>query len=35
MTGWAYKTVTTEDLKIPVVFGEGKRVKQFFRSISI
>ncbi|KAG8231551.1 hypothetical protein J437_LFUL008095 [Ladona fulva] len=25
MTGWAYKTVTQEDLKIPVVFGEGKR----------
>ncbi|CAG0886228.1 unnamed protein product [Cyprideis torosa] len=25
MTGWAYKTATTEDLKFPVVFGEGKR----------
>ncbi|XP_069693404.1 protein phosphatase 1H [Periplaneta americana] len=25
MTGWAYKTVTSEDLKIPVVYGEGKR----------
>ncbi|KDR09707.1 hypothetical protein L798_15637, partial [Zootermopsis nevadensis] len=25
MTGWAYKTVTPEDLKIPVVYGEGKR----------
>ncbi|XP_071442574.1 protein phosphatase 1H [Hetaerina americana] len=25
MTGWAYKTVTHEDLKIPVVYGEGKR----------
>lgn len=27
MTGWAYKTVTPEDLKIPVVYGEGKRVR--------
>lgn len=25
MTGWAYKTITTEDLKFPVVYGEGKR----------
>lgn len=25
MTGWAYKTVTPDDLKIPVVYGEGKR----------
>ena len=25
MTGWAYKTVTPEDLKFPVVYGEGKR----------
>jgi len=25
MTGWAYKTVTTEDLKFPLVFGDGKR----------
>jgi hypothetical protein len=28
MTGWAYKTVTSEDLKIPVVYGEGKRVRR-------
>ena len=27
MTGWAYKTVTRDDLKIPVVYGEGKRVR--------
>jgi hypothetical protein len=27
MTGWAYKTVTPDDLKIPVVYGEGKRVR--------
>jgi hypothetical protein len=27
MTGWGYKTVTPEDLKIPVVYGEGKRVR--------
>jgi hypothetical protein len=25
MTGYAYKTVTAEDLKYPVVYGEGKR----------
>ena len=25
MTGWAYKEITTEDLKFPVVYGEGKR----------
>ncbi|GAB6029330.1 hypothetical protein CHUAL_005097 [Chamberlinius hualienensis] len=25
MTGWAYKTVTHEDLKFPLVYGEGKR----------
>ncbi|XP_046405295.1 protein phosphatase 1H [Ischnura elegans] len=25
MTGWAYKTVTKEDLRFPVVYGEGKR----------
>lgn len=26
MRGWAYKTVQPEDLKIPVVTGQGKRV---------
>ncbi|CAN7988734.1 unnamed protein product [Ixodes hexagonus] len=25
MTGWAYKTITTEDLKFPLIYGEGKR----------
>ena len=25
MTGWAYKTVTVEDLKFPLVYGDGKR----------
>ena len=25
MTGWAYKEITAEDLKVPVVYGEGKR----------
>ncbi|OQR68838.1 protein phosphatase 1H-like [Tropilaelaps mercedesae] len=25
MTGWAYKTITPEDLRLPVVCGEGKR----------
>ena len=25
MSGWAYKRVTPEDLKFPIVFGEGKR----------
>lgn len=27
MTGWGYKTVTPNDLKVPVVYGEGKRVR--------
>ena len=26
MSGWSYKTVTMEDLKFPLVYGEGKRV---------
>lgn len=26
MTGWSYKTITPEDMKFPLVFGEGKRV---------
>ena len=25
MTGWSYKEITTDDLKFPVVYGEGKR----------
>ncbi|XP_022671280.1 protein phosphatase 1H-like [Varroa jacobsoni] len=25
MTGWAFKTITPEDLRLPVVCGEGKR----------
>ena len=25
MTGWSYKEITNEDLKFPVVYGEGKR----------
>lgn len=25
MNGWAYKTVTYEDLKFPLIYGEGKR----------
>lgn len=25
MTGWTYKEITQEDLKFPVVYGEGKR----------
>lgn len=25
MKGWAYKTLTTDDLKMPIVTGEGKR----------
>lgn len=26
MTGWSYKTITSEDMKFPLVYGEGKRV---------
>ena len=26
MTGWSYKTLTQDDLKYPLVCGEGKRV---------
>ena len=25
MTGWSYKEITSDDLKFPVVYGEGKR----------
>ncbi|XP_064473634.1 protein phosphatase 1H-like [Ornithodoros turicata] len=25
MTGWAYKTITVDDLKFPLIYGEGKR----------
>ncbi|XP_026105412.1 protein phosphatase 1H-like [Carassius auratus] len=27
MNGWAYKTVQEEDLKFPLIFGEGKRAR--------
>lgn len=32
MKGWAYKTLQSEDLKMPVITGQGKRVsfKCFF-----
>lgn len=26
MTGWTYRTLTQQDLKIPIITGEGKRV---------
>lgn len=29
MVGWAMKTLTKEDLRIPVISGDGKRVSQF------
>ena len=25
MTGWAYKDITQDDLRFPLVYGEGKR----------
>ena len=28
MKGWAYKVTMAEDLKVPVVFGQGKRVSE-------
>lgn len=28
MTGWSYKTVTIDDLRFPLVYGEGKRVSK-------
>lgn len=30
MSGWSYKTVTMDDLKFPLVYGEGKRVSILF-----
>ncbi|KAK6472176.1 protein phosphatase 1H [Huso huso] len=27
MTGWAYKTIEEEDLKFPLIYGEGKRAR--------
>lgn len=29
MSGWTYKTITPDDLKYPLVCGEGKRVSFF------
>lgn len=29
MTGWAYKTLTYPDLKLPLISGHGKRVNFF------
>uniref|UniRef100_A0A674P8J2 Protein phosphatase 1H-like n=1 Tax=Takifugu rubripes TaxID=31033 RepID=A0A674P8J2_TAKRU len=29
MNGWAYKTVDDEDLKFPLIYGEGKKVKVY------
>ncbi|TSK13427.1 Protein phosphatase 1H [Bagarius yarrelli] len=29
MKGWAYKTLQEEDLKFPLVFGEGKKVRVY------
>ncbi|XP_035858237.1 protein phosphatase 1H isoform X2 [Sander lucioperca] len=27
MTGWAYKTIVEDDLKFPLIYGEGKKVR--------
>uniref|UniRef100_A0A8C5DKS3 Protein phosphatase 1H-like n=1 Tax=Gouania willdenowi TaxID=441366 RepID=A0A8C5DKS3_GOUWI len=27
MTGWAYKTIVEEDLKFPLIYGEGKKAR--------
>ncbi|KAL6057990.1 hypothetical protein STEG23_015858, partial [Scotinomys teguina] len=27
MTGWAYKTIEDEDLKFPLIYGEGKKAR--------
>uniref|UniRef100_A0A8C6P2E5 Protein phosphatase, Mg2+/Mn2+ dependent 1H n=1 Tax=Nothobranchius furzeri TaxID=105023 RepID=A0A8C6P2E5_NOTFU len=29
MSGWAYKTIEDDDLKFPLIFGEGKKVKVY------
>uniref|UniRef100_A0AAX7SGK9 PPM-type phosphatase domain-containing protein n=1 Tax=Astatotilapia calliptera TaxID=8154 RepID=A0AAX7SGK9_ASTCA len=29
MTGWAYKTIVEDDLKFPLIYGEGKKVKVY------
>uniref|UniRef100_A0A665WUQ3 Protein phosphatase 1H-like n=1 Tax=Echeneis naucrates TaxID=173247 RepID=A0A665WUQ3_ECHNA len=29
MNGWAYKTIEDEDLKFPLIYGEGKKVKVY------
>ncbi|MGH0152629.1 UNVERIFIED_CONTAM: hypothetical protein FKN15_041158 [Acipenser sinensis] len=29
MTGWAYKTIEEDDLKFPLIYGEGKKVKVY------
>ncbi|MEQ2293066.1 Protein phosphatase 1H [Ameca splendens] len=27
MSGWAYKTIEDDDLKFPLIYGEGKKVR--------
>ncbi|XP_055790546.1 protein phosphatase 1H-like isoform X2 [Salvelinus fontinalis] len=29
MSGWAYKTIEDDDLKFPLIYGEGKKVKVY------
>uniref|UniRef100_A0A4X1W2V7 Protein phosphatase, Mg2+/Mn2+ dependent 1H n=3 Tax=Sus scrofa TaxID=9823 RepID=A0A4X1W2V7_PIG len=29
MTGWAYKTIEDDDLKFPLIYGEGKKVRVY------
>uniref|UniRef100_A0A8C2TZK7 Protein phosphatase, Mg2+/Mn2+ dependent 1H n=1 Tax=Coturnix japonica TaxID=93934 RepID=A0A8C2TZK7_COTJA len=29
MTGWAYKTIEEDDLKFPLIYGEGKKVRVY------
>lgn len=32
MRGWAYKTLQSEDLKMPVITGQGKRVMYLLKN---
>ena len=35
MTGWAYKVLTYPDLRLPLISGHGKRVKNFYNPLNV
>ncbi|MED6249587.1 Protein phosphatase 1H [Ataeniobius toweri] len=35
MSGWAYKTIEDDDLKFPLIYGEGKKESPYDRTVFI